>query len=109
MSRYHVKTNGYTIVLGWDNPLETYFAQVWKGEPESAENRHPDFPSLGPHPLLWLGTERHQVPTVEELMVKLRPYVELPPSVREQLKADVTRRDEQRVISFIKLNVPGKK
>jgi hypothetical protein len=91
MSRYEFTTEGHTVVVGWDGPLETYFVQVWKGKPESAANVHRGFPELGPHPALWLGYERRQVQTVEELARHLKPHASLPPHIEQSLRQDLAR------------------
>jgi hypothetical protein len=91
MSRYRFTADKHTVIVGWDNPLETYFAQVWKGKPESAANVDPRFPELGPQPALWLGGERNQVMTVEELAEHLRPYATLPLPIEERLRRDLAQ------------------
>jgi hypothetical protein len=88
MSRYQYTAGRHTVVVGWDNPLETYFAQVWRGKPESAENLHPQCSEIGPHPWLWLGTQRGHVPTLEALADNLRPYGEIPPDIAASLRRD---------------------
>jgi hypothetical protein len=79
MSRYNLEGNlpGLRIVVGWDNPLETYFAQVWSG-PEPKEG------SLQ----LWTGTMRSQLTTVESLVTQVAPYGDIPPAVLAQLRDD---------------------
>ena len=79
MSRYIFKgyEPGLNIVVGWDNPLETYFAQVLDGcEPEDADIR------------LWTGTITCELTTVEALNSILAPYGEIPPAVLAQLRDD---------------------
>ena len=88
MSRYTFTTAEHTVVVGWDRPLHTYFAQVWKGEPESEENIVKGQESLGPVPLLWTGTRLKQVPTVQDLADSLKPYGEIPSSIQESLERD---------------------
>lgn len=91
MSRYEFSTEGHTIVVGWDGALETYFAQVWKGKPESAENVHPAFPDADPQPRLWVGGNRNEVRTVEELARHLKPYAALPPHIEQSLRQDLAQ------------------
>lgn len=69
MSRYTFTGNqpNLCIVVGWDRPLKTYFAQVWDGGgAESGEL------------LLWAGAGREPVLTVEELADLLAPFGTLP-------------------------------
>ena len=58
MSRYKFKGRDprHTIVIGWDNPLETFFAQVWDGEPGDDYGVE-----------LWIGCEIGEIEDVEEL------------------------------------------
>jgi hypothetical protein len=79
MSRYTLEGNrkGLSIVVGWDNPLKTYFAQVWDGGgPGQGELR------------LWIGAGRDRVPTAEALADLVAPYGELPADVLAQLEED---------------------
>lgn len=79
MSRYTFAGNKpeLVVVAGWDNQLETYFAQVWDGgEPE------------GGGLLLWLGGERREVPTVCALEAHLASYGEIPREIYPELLED---------------------
>ena len=85
MSRYTFEGNRpeLSIVVGWDNPLKTYFAQVWDGGgPGQGELR------------LWVGAGRDRVPTVEALAGLVVPYGELPADVLAQLEEDHEPRKE---------------
>jgi hypothetical protein len=89
MSRYNFKGNlpGLNIVVGWDKPLETYFAQVWSGpEPEKGTLR------------LWTGTMRSTLPTVESLITQIAPYGDIPPAVLAQLRDDPRRCGEPTLV-----------
>jgi hypothetical protein len=85
MSRYRFQTQRGTIYAGWDNPLATYFLQVWATDPE-AEEADADDPE--PEPLLWLGCRKGEVSTVEELCQRLSPYGEMPATMKEALRND---------------------
>ena len=79
MSRYTFEGNRpeLSIVVGWDNPLKTYFAQVWDGGgPGQGELR------------LWVGAGRDRVPTAEALAELVAPYGDIPADVLEQLEED---------------------
>jgi hypothetical protein len=79
MSRYTFEGSRpeLSIVVGWDNPLKTYFAQVWDGGgPGQGELR------------LWVGAGRDKVPTAEMLAELVAPYGEVPTDVLAQLDED---------------------
>jgi hypothetical protein len=88
MSCYEIKTPQHTIVVGWDGPLQSYFAQIWRGEPESQENVDPSRPWSGPEPLLWTGVRSKEVPTVEALAESVKPYVDIWPGLKVSLEHD---------------------
>jgi hypothetical protein len=82
MSRHSIPARdpSLSIVVGWDNPLVTFFAQVVRAEdPDRAED---DLI------ILWVGTEPREVITVEDLARHLAPYAELPVDVADQLRRD---------------------
>jgi hypothetical protein len=69
-----------SIVVGWDHPLKTYFAQVWEGgDPPKGELR------------LWVGAGLHRVLTVEALAWLVVPYGDIPERVVSQLEDDQER------------------
>jgi hypothetical protein len=76
-------TPNHTIVVGWDNPLGTFFAQVWPGYGEDGWGDEPEF---------WVGCQAAEVPTVEALAELLRPFAELPLDVADLLRRDCGRR-----------------
>jgi hypothetical protein len=72
-----------SIIVGWDNPLRTYFAQVWEGGgPPKGELR------------LWVGAGLDRVLTVETLAGLLAPYGNIPERVVSRLEQDYDRRSE---------------
>lgn len=91
MSRYELRGHEphIRVVIGWDRPLETYFAQVWDERPDAddGEGEGSDFEE---EPLLWLGCWSGEVRTVEELARHIEPYAKIPPEVRAALCRDVT-------------------
>jgi len=80
MSRYEVPTRNeqYAVVVGWDPPLATFFAQVF-----DHTHGHED-----DDPVFWTGTRRGEVPTVAALSDVLAAYTTLPAPLQEQLGAD---------------------
>jgi hypothetical protein len=81
MSRYEIpiRDSGLSAVVGWDNPLQSFFAQVLK--PEITDEDEDNV-------LLWVGTEPREVITVEDLARHLAPFGDLAPQMAEQLRAD---------------------
>ena len=71
---------GTTVVCGWDNPLQTYFCTVLR-EPSS---RRVDTDPI----VLWLGLDRGEVRTPEEMIALLAPYAHLDATTIELLRAD---------------------
>lgn len=76
MSRYTFTGNqpNLSIVVGWDRPLKSYFAQVWDGgRPQSGDL------------LLWVGAGPPPTPTLEGLAERLAPFGRIPDEVVYQL------------------------
>jgi hypothetical protein len=88
MSRYciHPRKPQYEIVIGWDKPLHTFFAQVWDKE------------SISEDPELWVGVAFGQVPTCEHLEQILKPYAAIP----EHICIQLTKDKEQPVLDLIR-------
>ncbi len=68
-----------TVVVGWDNPLSTFFAQVERNQDDD-DPRDPI--------LLWIGSELGEIAQAEQLAGSLAPYAELTSELVEQLRAD---------------------
>lgn len=75
MSRfaYQGKESYWTIIVGWDNPLRTFFAQVW--------DERDDWES-DPWPTFWVGTRIEEVLTLEHLDSLLAPFGEVPTELK---------------------------
>ena len=84
MSRHTVpsKSSGSTVVVGWDNPLQSYFAQVIR-EREVADGDDDYDPVL-----LWLGTSHHEHLNPDSLVEPLRPYADLDQELLAQLRSN---------------------
>lgn len=82
MSRHSIPARepNLAIVVGWDNPLQSFFAQVARPEDPDREDDDPV--------LLWVGAAPREVITVEVLAQHLVPYADLPSDVAEQLRQD---------------------
>lgn len=86
MSRYSVSPRepikpAVTITVGWDNPLRTYFAQVWQEPPDSESDDEPQ-------ELVWIGTSYDEIQTVEAIAEAIAPWVDLSAELEEKLSAD---------------------
>ena len=77
MSRYSIPAQhaALTIVVGWDNPLQTFFAQAF--DPSVEDEAEAD--------LLWIGTALQAIPTVAALQAQLAGWATLPAALVAQL------------------------
>lgn len=71
MSRHILKTTDPTLTatIGWDPPLQTFFAQV---------ERNGDDPDDDPETILWEGLRPGQHPSPDTLVAMLAPYATVP-------------------------------
>lgn len=82
MSRYDVMTRTpteTTCVVGWDNPLQTLFAQIERINPNSEDE---------PEILLWIGDSTSACLDTESLAEAIAPWAVLPPSTAAKLEAE---------------------
>ena len=79
MSRYTIPPQqpGLTVTVGWDNPLQTLFAQVFDPSSEDADAY-----------LLWIGTAPGAIPTVAALQAQLTGWATIPPAILDCLTRD---------------------
>lgn len=86
MSRYYIDGMDvdHNVAVGWDNPLQTFFAHVedrTKDEEESV--------------ILMCGSKPgDDILTVEALQNRLREYAEIPTNIKTQLQRDFDNRTE---------------
>ena len=80
MSRYRIPAQNpaLTVIVGWDNPLVTFFAQVF--DPSIEEDAEAD--------LLWIGTALQELPTVAALQAQLTGWATIPPEIVHRLTQD---------------------
>jgi hypothetical protein len=86
MSRYeiplrpeHLATMPRALaVVGWDNPLQTFFAQVL----------NPDLPEDQPEAVFWIGTAPQACPDVVALVRAMGPWATIPVRVLADLTRD---------------------
>jgi hypothetical protein len=88
MSRYEYfgKEGCWRIVVGWDNPLETFLAQVWEQYVDKRSGEEHEELEL------WVGSERREVCDLEELEELVEPYGPIPDQIRDDLEEDHARR-----------------
>lgn len=85
MSRYELKPKAdqpdvIKAVVGWDRPLQTFFAQVFtrtEAEPEEGEAT------------IWLGTEPGELPSPEAALTVVSPYAEITDDLVSTLARDM--------------------
>jgi hypothetical protein len=80
MSRYTFPAQDprLTVIVGWDNPLMTFFAEVI--DPSIAEDDEAY--------LLWIGTAAQAIPTVKALQVQLTGWAAIPADIVDRLTRD---------------------
>lgn len=83
MSRHRLDAlpnrGGYTVVVGWDRPLDSYFAQVINEGELNEDN--PDYMPL------WLGADT-RITDPDTIIEAVRPYAVIPDTLRADLEAD---------------------
>ncbi len=85
MSRHDLQPRGDqpTVIkatVGWDRPLQTFFAQVFfatEDEPEEGEA------------LIWQGTEPGELPTPEAAIAVVAPHAIVPDDLASRLNAEM--------------------
>lgn len=84
MSRHEFtsqQTDGtsYECTVGWDRPLNTFFAQVFEFAPgESTSEKI----------LLWLGTSYSEIQDANAVTTAIQPYCTVPPELALRLEQD---------------------
>ena len=79
MSRHSIPAydQNHFVVVGWDAPLTTFFAQV---EDLTISDEQKAL-------LLWIGDSALAIPTINQLQAEIAPYATIPTEVIEQLQA----------------------
>jgi hypothetical protein len=80
MSRYSISAQDprFTGVVGWDNPLATFFAQIFDPSIEDDDEAY----------VLWIGTAPHAIPTVAALQAQLVGWATIPADIVDRLLRD---------------------
>lgn len=68
--------------VGWDRPLQTFFAQVFTRSDDADDDEGNIF--------VWLGTEPGELPTAEAALAVLAPYALIPAELEAVLIAEMT-------------------
>lgn len=68
-----------TVAIGWDRPLDTFFVQVMRPDPEiDGEDEI----------LFWRGTDLRELPTAADAIAAARPWASLPADLGATLETD---------------------
>lgn len=80
MSRHDVPACApdLTVVVGWDGPLQSFFAQVHRRVPCTGQSKV----------VLWIGTHWEEIPDAARLATLLAPFAEISDRQLIQLRAD---------------------
>lgn len=86
MSRYTLQPRQQTVpritvVVGWDNPMRTFFAQVYQEPPA---NR----PEDGPQELVWVGLNYDEIKTLEPILQAVAPWADISQEIQQKLLTD---------------------
>lgn len=69
------------VIVGWDRPLDTFFAQVWDVPPHASDHEDGRL-------LLWAGCDLNEVESVDELARLLAQFTPIPEALRVRLEKD---------------------
>ena len=78
MSRYAINSDKYSIHVGYDQPMRTFFATV----------EDPNLPEDEDSLLLWIGTKYDEIKLVDELQLSIADYTRLNDEIIQNLEAD---------------------
>lgn len=102
MSRFQLisKLPGTTVHVGWDNPLQTFFAQVQKVGSKATDD---------PQTVLWIGTEPSECLDIQDLKEHIQGWADLPPGTAAELerqrdKARVPTRLQAQMLNVVRLS-----
>ena len=65
--------------VGWDRPLLTFFAQVFRTDPRDPEKEID---------ILWRGTSERELPRPVDAITLLEPFCDVPAEIAAQLEID---------------------
>lgn len=79
MSRHEFTAPGVEAVIGWDRPLNTYFAQVWD------RTKDEDDPAAE---LVWIGCMPGEIHDPQTVIAAVRRHVNVPADLVNTLYAE---------------------
>lgn len=77
-----------TVIVGWDNPLQTFFATVEKPSTDDPDEEDEDLI------LFNIGMRPHQVATPQALADYLKEWATITPDILEKLALDKSSSDQ---------------
>ena len=82
MSRHQIRARdpNHKVIVGWDHPLLTYFAQVIDRKKEDVGDDDKF--------VLWIGTSPHEIYEIDDLRREIRPYAYFPEDIAAKLYGD---------------------
>lgn len=82
MSRHEIRPRdpGHKVIVGWDHPLQTFYAQVIDRKKEAAgsDDKH----------VKWIGCKPREIYEIEDLCQRIRSYAYIPAAVATTLYGD---------------------
>ena len=78
MTRYQINSQQYSIHVGYDRPLRTFFATVEDLNLSDEEN----------YLLLWIGTSYDEIRSIAQLQNQIADYCSLPDNIIIKLEQD---------------------
>jgi hypothetical protein len=70
---------GVSVAIGWDRPLDTFYVQVSRPEPEDEGERET---------FVWEGTSPRELPTAAAAIAVAASHAELPADLASTLETD---------------------
>lgn len=70
---------GISVAIGWDRPLDTFYVQVSRPDPEDDGERET---------FVWEGTKPLELPTAAAAIAVAAPHAELPVDLASTLETD---------------------
>ncbi len=82
MSRHQIRGRdpAHKVIVGWDSPLRTYFAQVIDRKKEDAD---PDEKFV-----TWIGCSSEEILEVDDLRNRIKPWAYIGADVAAKLRGD---------------------
>jgi len=87
MNRYPIPAinSNHEVVVGWDNPMRTLFAQVRDLPLEEQAKLDDEIDPI----VLWIGQQYDEQQDLEKLQTELASFAQIPDNVLQQLQTDM--------------------